>query len=90
MRVCEISERAHWALAKFTQAHRREFTAEDARIYMEQGGLLDPPHDGRAYGAVFRRAIKLRLIKPVGFAPTVANHGGYRPVYVAVSPRLQP
>ena len=33
------------------------------------------PHDDRAFGAVFQKAIREGLIVPVGYAPRVKGHG---------------
>lgn len=33
------------------------------------------PHDDRAFGAVFQKAIREGLIVPVGFAPRTKGHG---------------
>ena len=33
------------------------------------------PHDDRAFGAVFQKAVREGLIVPVGFAPRVKGHG---------------
>ena len=33
------------------------------------------PHDDRAFGAVFRKAVREGLIVPVGFAPRTKGHG---------------
>lgn len=33
------------------------------------------PHDDRAFGAVFRKAVREGLIVPVGYAPRIKGHG---------------
>lgn len=33
------------------------------------------PHDDRAFGAVFQKAIRERVIEPVGYAPRIKGHG---------------
>ena len=61
------SERALDALWAYHLNHD-EFTAEDAREKMHAAGLPYPP-DGRAWGAVFKRAASLGWISRIGYAP---------------------
>lgn len=61
------SERALGALQLYCLKHE-EFTAEDARAALHEGGLSYPP-DGRAWGAVFKKAASLGWICKVGYAP---------------------
>lgn len=50
-----------------------EFLAEDVRAYAHAGGLPGPP-DGRAWGAVIRRAAKAGHIVKVGYAPAKTSN----------------
>jgi hypothetical protein len=61
------SERALGALQAYCLSHS-EFTAEEAREALHAGGLSLPP-DGRAWGAVFKRAASLGWIEKAGYAP---------------------
>ena len=61
------SARAYEALVAYAlQCH--EFTAEEARVSIHNFGLPLPP-DGRAWGAVFKRAAAESLIIKIGYAP---------------------
>ncbi len=57
---------------------RGSFTVEELRENL----LIDPPHDGRAWGAVASRAIMARLIEPTGeYRPAKSSHGSPKPCY---------
>ena len=57
---------------------RGGFTCEELRHELN----VEPPHDGRAYGGVIQRAIKLRLIEPTGeFRLAKSSHNSPKPVY---------
>lgn len=61
------SERAFNALLAYI-ANNESFTAEEARAAIHNSGLALPP-DGRAWGAVFKKAASLGWIERDGFAP---------------------
>lgn len=54
-------------------ATHREFLGEDVREYAERRGFAPPP-DGRAWGAVFQRAARLRIIERAGYAPAKSSN----------------
>jgi hypothetical protein len=56
-----------------------KFTSEDVRETAEKGGLPTPP-DARAWGGVFRRAARARIIRRVGFAESQNAQAHCRPV----------
>lgn len=60
----EWQERALEFVEHYAQSHA-SFMAEDVR---EAARLLGEPHDGRAWGSVFKRAQTLGLIRADGFA----------------------
>lgn len=57
------------------------FKADDVRLFgMEHG--FSCPTDNRAWGSVFRRAAKDKLIRRSGYAPTSALGAHSRPVTI--------
>jgi hypothetical protein len=60
------SDWAMWALLEYADNALGTFLTEDVRAFARAGGLPDPP-DGRAWGAVMRRAAKAGYIKSVGY-----------------------
>lgn len=66
------SEQALIALLHFA-ARTDQFTAEEARRHVHADGLSLPP-DGRAWGAVFKRAAARRHIRKIGYAPRVCGN----------------
>ena len=66
------SERAYGHVFDFCQ-HRRPFLTEDARAFAEARGFSQPP-DGRAWGAVMKRAFANGLVKKVGYAPARSSN----------------
>ena len=63
---------AYLALLEFAAANAR-FTAEDARLGAHKAGLPLPP-DARAWGGVFKRAVRKGLITPDGYGPRRCGH----------------
>lgn len=49
------------------------FLTEDARAFAEGRGL-NPPPDGRAWGAVMQRAARNGLMRKVGYAPAKSSN----------------
>lgn len=64
----------------------RPFMTEDVRQAAQKAGVVLPPPDGRAWGAITLRAVKARLISCVGYAPnkTRTCHGSPKSVWVWV------
>ena len=60
---------AYYGLLNFVKAHReKEFLAEDVREWCEIHGYVNPPENGRAWGAVMRRAARRGIITKCGYA----------------------
>lgn len=83
------AERSGWcedaaeALRKFAVAQGGVFTVEMARLAIVQGGMLDKPHDGRAWGKATRMAVAAGYIERVKgqFFPAASSNGSPKPVY---------
>lgn len=74
-----VREVAQVAAAHFVNG---EFTVEQARAL--NGSDLPPPPDGRAWGAVTRRALVLGYIEPTGgYAPAASSNGSPKRLYRA-------
>lgn len=54
-------------------APNHPFTIEEFRMAVTAYGFPQPP-DLRAYGSLARRAIREKLIEPVGYAPAVSSN----------------
>ena len=52
---------------------QKAFLTEEARAFAESRGL-NPPPDGRAWGAVMRRAAKNGLIQRIGYKPAKSSN----------------
>lgn len=65
---------------------QKSFTAEDVRAAAERAQAVPTPPDDRAWGAMFLRASKARLINRIGYAPGKARHchSGPKAVWVWV------
>jgi hypothetical protein len=69
------SEDAMHALEMYCKAHPdAQFLGEQVRAWGEGLELVEPPADGRAWGAVFRRAASLGIIRRVGYAPAMSSN----------------
>lgn len=60
-------------LVAYAHEVRKPFLVEDARRWAEARGL-EPPPDGRAYGAVVRMAAR-RVLKQAGYGPAASSNG---------------
>lgn len=68
------ADAAEAALRQYAAAHRGEqFLAEDVRAWAE-GRMVVAPDNGRAWGAVFKRSARLRVITRVGYAPAKSSN----------------
>jgi hypothetical protein len=72
-RCPEFSDKAFAYIASFARAAQKPFTGESLTDNMKALGIR--PHDDRAFGPVFARAIRAGLIKTVGFVPRKKGHG---------------
>lgn len=61
------SERAYASLMLYCFQNKDPFITEEVREWAENMGLVHPPHDGRAWGHVMKRAAKNELIKKIGY-----------------------
>ena len=69
------SDDALFALERYLLAHPDDkFLAEEVRTWSENLGFVDPPENARAWGAVFRRAAGMRMIRKVGYAPAASSN----------------
>lgn len=69
----DFSDRAFAFIASFARAARKPFSGEQLTDAMKNCGIR--PHDDRAFGPVFARAIRAGLIKTIGFVPRKKGHG---------------
>lgn len=71
--VCPgFSERALNFIAEYARQHST-FTGEDATNAAVMASIK--PHDTRAFGPVYAKAIRTGLIRVVGIVPRVKGHG---------------
>ena len=73
-------DRAVMYVVGFARFKGAAFLAEEARIYAE--GFVDSPHDGRAWGAVFKVAAKRGLIRRDGFGMARSSNMSPKPLWV--------
>ena len=78
------TERAYATLFLYCMHHKTPFIIEQAREWGEGLGLIIPPHDSRAWGAVVRRAAKGGLIVKCGFAAAKSSNLSPKVQWVAV------
>jgi hypothetical protein len=64
----------------------QSFFAEDVRAHAELRKAVPMPPDSRAWGSIFMRASKARLIQRVGYAPQSSPncHGSPKAVWIWV------
>lgn len=71
----EISDQwgrtAYLFLVKFARSHA-QFIAGD--VIAASKAEIDQPHDNRAWGRIFRRAVKVGFIKHVEYVPAPHRH----------------
>lgn len=69
------SDRALLALEKYCLAHPgQKFLGEDVREWAERKRMVAAPENGRAWGAVFRKAAGMKIIRKVGYAPAKSSN----------------
>jgi hypothetical protein len=69
------SDTALLALEKYCLVHPdRKFLGEDVREWAEGMGIVSAPDNGRAWGAVIRKAASLKIIRKVGYAPSRSSN----------------
>lgn len=49
------------------------FISEDCTLAMRGAGII--PHDDRAFGSIYAKALRLRYIRVVGYVPRRRGHG---------------
>jgi hypothetical protein len=49
------------------------FMNEDCTLAMRAAGIV--PHDDRAFGSIYAKAIRLRYVRVIGYAPRRRGHG---------------
>lgn len=76
----DFQNRAYDLARMFFQKAQRA-TGEDATDYVVAQGCI--PHDGRAFGAVYKRLIADGVIQFAGYAKRRKGHGSPGPVYEA-------
>ena len=69
------------ALLHYAAIAKTPFTIEAAREWI--GDLISSPKDSRAWGAVTSKALRLNLIRAVGYAPARTSHGAPKRTYRA-------
>lgn len=66
---------ALFALEKYCVAHPDDkFLAEDVRAWGEALEFVSAPANSRAWGAVFRRAASIGIIRKVGYGPAASSN----------------
>lgn len=73
------SSMAYFALRNFIRHHKANFTAEEARGWAHTKGLPMPP-DGRAWGSVFLRAAREKLIRKASYRQATGKACHMHPV----------
>lgn len=73
-------EEAFAALKSFLLERRESFLAESF-IDWSRTNRISQPHDGRAWGGVFQRAIKFGLIEKVGFGLAATSNLSPKPLW---------
>jgi len=68
-----FSERALNFIADYARSNKSSFSGENCTFAMKAVGIR--AHDDRATGAIYAKAIRLGLIKVVGYVPRVRGHG---------------
>ena len=63
------AEQAMNLLEQYKQKADGKFLCEDVRVFAENNGLSKPP-DSRAWGGVIKRAQRLGIVVPAGYAMT--------------------
>ena len=76
-------EDAAEALRTFAKAQGGVFTIEHARLAIVAAGLIDKPHDARAFGKATRMALDRGYIEVVkgAFFPAASSNGSPKRVY---------
>lgn len=74
-------ENAYRLLCEFVTKHQGPFTSLDFRCFLHSRHFPVPVP--KALGAVFKNAARARVIKRVGFVPSVERHGSPVPLWEA-------
>lgn len=68
-------------LCAFAQVQEQPWTVEEFRRWSSDHGL-PTPEELRSFGGVTLRALHRKVIRRVGFAPTMASNGARRARYI--------
>jgi len=80
------SDDAMHGIEMYCLAHADDqFLAEQVRAWAEGMGLVDAPDNGRAWGAVFKKAARLGVIRRVGYAPSKSSNLAPKCLWSAVA-----
>lgn len=74
-------ESAYRLLCEFAVKHQGTFTSLDFRCFLHSRAFPVPVP--KALGAVFKNAARAKVIKRVGFVPSVERHGSPVPLWEA-------
>lgn len=82
------SDSAFYGLLRYIAEHPEPFLTEQARQWCEDEGYISPPENGRAWGAVVRRAAKSGAIEKVGYELAKSSNLSPKVLWQAVSKNL--
>jgi len=77
------STKAFGSLMAYAWAQTQPFLIEDARLWAHRHDGLPLPPDGRAWGAVVRKAARSRFIKRVGTGNAQSSNNSPKCLWVA-------
>lgn len=76
------SDKAYALLAEYARSVNGEFLAEDVRHWAETRRGLPAPPDNRAWGGVFKKAVRGGVVQRTGYAASKNTHAHCRPCAV--------
>ena len=66
-------------LERFAAETDGPFLAEE--VVEAAAGIVPPAPDARAWGSVFQKASRRKVIRRVGYAPAATSHGSAKPLW---------